>query len=446
VVLAGSDSGTIQALDTSSRAILKTWNEHKQPVWVTNWHPRDPTVSMSCSDDTTVRLWDLPSDESTWVGWGHEDYVRCGAFVGDAHLLVTGSYDSSIRIWDTRIGAGSSEAGSRSCVMNFKLAAPVEAVLPFPSGTTVIGAAGEKIAVLDLVAARPLQLLHNHQKTVTTLSLATNGKRLLSGALDGHVKVFDTTTWTVVAGFKYPSPVLSLAVVGGGAERDDKHLCVGMESGLLSIRTKLSASAKAAKRAREKEMDALMTGTIEAFDDKRARKEKKKLKQGAGWAARIRGKDYTGEGEDIVIDPRASTGALRASRNSSAWENALRKGAYSKALDLALDTRDRGAILTLLTALVHRSALRTALANRNSAGVMPVLRWLQRNVADPRCTRLTTEVATVLIEEYAEHAGQSRELDEGIERLHEEVRTSTEMAQMALSTVGMLDLLQAGTG
>jgi U3 small nucleolar RNA-associated protein 15 len=331
--------------------------------------------------------------------------------------------------------------------MNFKLAAPVEAVLPLPSGTTIVGAAGEKIAVLDLVAARPLQLLHNHQKAITALSLATQGKRLLTGALDGHVKVFDTATWTVVAGFKYPSPVLSLAVVGGGAERDDRHLCVGMESGLLSIRTKLSASAKAAKRDREKEMDALMSGTIEAFDAKRARKDKKKQKkQGAGWAARIRGKDYTGEAEDIVIDPRVSTGALRGTRNSAAWENALRRGAYARALDLALDSRDRAAILTLLTALVHRSALRTALAKRNAAGVLPVLRWLQRNVADPRCTRLTTEVATVLVEEYAEHAGQSRELDEGIERLHEEVRTSTEMAQMALSTVGMLDLLQAGTG
>jgi U3 small nucleolar RNA-associated protein 15 len=261
------------------------------------------------------------------------------------------------------------------------------------------------------------------------------------------VKVFDTATWTVVAGFKYPSPVLSLAVIGSGPNRDDRHLCVGMQSGLLSLRSRLTPSAKAAKRSREKEMDALASGTIEAFDAKRAQKTKK-LKQSAGWALRIRGKDYTGEGEDIVIDPRVERrgGALGARRSPAAWELALRKGQFGRALDLALETRDRGVVLTLVTALIHRSALRAAVANRNADGVKPILTWVRRHISDPRCVKLTTEVAMCLVEEYSVNVGQSRELDDAIERLHEEVRRSAEMAQMALSTIGMLDLLQAGTG
>jgi U3 small nucleolar RNA-associated protein 15 len=443
VVLAGSDSGVIQAFDTSSRAILKTWNEHKQPVWVTKWHPRDPTASMSCSDDATVRLWDLPSDESTWTGWGHEDYVRSGAYVGDAHLLVTGSYDRSIRVWDTRIGSGPS--GSRACAMNFKLASPVEVVMPLLNGTTIVGAAGEKLAVLDLIAAKPLQLLHNHQKTITALSLATHGDRILTGSLDGHVKAFSTSSWTVLSGYKYPSPVLSLAVVSAGPNRDDRHVCVGLQSGLLSIRTRLPSALKAAKREREKEMDAMITGTTETFDAKRSKKERKQ-KLTKGWATRLRGRDYIGEAEDIIINPLGASGALRRS-GKSPWENALRKGEYAKSLALVLATKDRAAILTLLSALIHRNALRTALAPSNSAAVLLLIRWLQRNVSDPRCTRLVSNVCETLVEEVAEHVGgTSPELDESIERLHEEVRMCAEMAQMAVSTVGMLELLQAGTG
>jgi len=92
IVLAGGDSGLIQAFDLNSRAILKQWKEHKQPVWRTEWHPSHLTELMSCSDDRTVRTWDLPSDQSTLTFNGHQDYVRCGTFMpAQSGLLVSGS-------------------------------------------------------------------------------------------------------------------------------------------------------------------------------------------------------------------------------------------------------------------------------------------------------------------------------------------------------------------
>jgi U3 small nucleolar RNA-associated protein 15 len=117
---------------------------------------------MSASDDQTVRLWDLPSQESVTTFIGHQDYVRSGAFMpGQAsNLVVSGSYDQSVRLWDPR-------SPGRS-VMIFKHAAAVETVLPLPSGTTILAAADNQISVLDLVAGKPLQLLKNHQKAVTS--------------------------------------------------------------------------------------------------------------------------------------------------------------------------------------------------------------------------------------------------------------------------------------
>jgi U3 small nucleolar RNA-associated protein 15 len=329
-------------------------------------------------------------------------------------------------------------------VLNFKLSAPVEAVLPLPGNTTLVGAAGEKLAVLDLVAGRPLHILRNHQKTITSLAIASGGNRVLSGALDGHVKVFETANWTVVTGFKYPSPVLSLDVVGAGSANEDRHLCVGMQSGLLSIRTRLSGAAKAAKREKEAEMAALAAGKIEEYDRKQGKRRKRQ--RGQGWDKRIRGKDYTGEGADILIS--ANTNAERSGRlrNKSQWERALREGKYDKALDQVLELGDRSAILTLLTALVHRSALRAALSGRNSTSLVPVLKWLDRHVADPRFVKLTSDVAMVLLDIYGEHMGESREVDLALEKLHDEVRRGAEVAQMCWSTMGMLDLLQAGAG
>ena len=329
-MIAGGDSGAIQAFDTKSRAVLKTWREHRQPVWVTKWHPDSskPTAAMSASDDKTVRIWDLPSMESTTTFVGHGDYVRTGAWMpGQASgLIVSGSYDQTVRLWDPRAGPG-------RAVMCFKHEAPVESVLPLPSGMMVLAAAGSTISVLDLIGARPLELLRNHQKTVTSLSLASNGSRVVSGGLDGHVKVYETMAWNVVSGFKYSSPVLALSVIASGADREDRHLAVGLQSGMLNITTRLSGQQKALAQERKKEMQALVEGRIEEYDRKRARHmSKSKKNRGKGWEKRLRGWDYMGEEADIVIDGNAR-GKIR---NRSKWETALRKGQYEKSLDIVL--------------------------------------------------------------------------------------------------------------
>ena len=157
---------------------------------------------------------------------------------------------------------------------------------------------------------------------------------MLTGALDGHVKVFETTGWNVVAGLKYPSPILSLSVIPS-REGEDKHVAVGMQSGVLSIKTRLSGQQKAAAREREKEMKALMEGRIEEYD--RANKKRKRAARGKGWEKRLRGKDFTGEGADIVIDVKAR-GKVNQQRP---WGNALRWGQYGKALDLVLESKVR---------------------------------------------------------------------------------------------------------
>ncbi|KAF2275355.1 U3 small nucleolar RNA-associated protein-like protein 15 [Westerdykella ornata] len=428
IVVAGGDSGAIQAFDVNSRAILKTWREHKQPVWRTEWNPTVLTELMSCSDDRTVRLWDLPSDKSTMTFNGHQDYVRCGTYMpAQSGLLVSGSYDQTVRLWDPRVGG--------NAVMVFKHAAAVEAVLPMPSGTTLLAAADNAVSILDIVAAKPVQVLRNHQKTVTCLSLAGNGSRLLTGALDGHVKVFETQGWNMVAGMKYSSPILSLSVIS--SQKEDRHIAVGMQSGLLSLRTRLSGQQKAQAREREKEMKALMEGKIEEYD------RAKKRKRGKGWEKRVRGKDFTGEGADIVIDGNAR-GKINENRP---WGKALRWGQYAKALDLVLESKDgdqRQQSITILTELIHRSALRVALSNRDELTLQPILRWLIKNISDCRITRLVTDVALQVLDLYADQLGRSPEIDMLVEHLFQKVKLAIEASQISWSVMGMLDLLTAG--
>lgn len=424
IIVAGDDSGTIQVFDISSRAILKTWSEHKQPVWCTKFSPIEPTTLMSASDDRTVRLWDLPSQSSTTTFVGHQDYIRSGAFMpGQASgLLVSGSYDQTVKLWDSRTPS--------AAVMTFKHMAPVESVLPMPSGTTVLAAADNQISVLDLVAARPLKILQNHQKTVTSLCFASNNTRLVSGGLDGHLKVFETAGWNIVAGMKYASPILSLAVIGFGPGQEDRHLAVGMQSGILSIRTRLAGQQKVKERERQKEMQALIDGNIDELDRKKAKKRTK------GWERRLKGQDFSGEGADIVIESR--TGKRK---KINLWERLLRKGKYADALDKVLEERRLSSTLTLLTALRHRSAMRTALSGRDDISLQPIFKWTCKYIRKPAYVKVCVDLGTLILELYSSHLCESPQIDALMAKLHKIVRKEVGTAQEAWQTKGMLGML-----
>ncbi|GAO18475.1 uncharacterized protein UV8b_07286 [Ustilaginoidea virens] len=434
VVVAGEDSGRMQVFDVNTRAILKTWTEHKQPVWTTKFSPTDLTTLLSASDDRTVRLWDLPGDEATATFAGHGDYVRCAGFMPStmSGMVVSGSYDSTVKLWDPRTGGGS------SAVMTFKHAAPVEDVLPLPSGTTVLAAAGSSVTVLDLVASRPLHMMTNHQKTVTSLSLASNGRRLVTGGLEGHVKVFETTGWNVVNSVKHQSPVLAVQVIasGDGPEAGDRHLAVGMQSGVLSIRTRLTGPEAQREREREKEMAALVGGTI-ASHDARTSKRKRRIEA----ASRL---DAAGEGADAAIadEPRAGR------KRERPWQKDLRHARYGRALDQVLDRaspeHSSANVLTLLLALRHRSAMRDALEHRDGAGVAPVLQWVCGHIRDPRYVSVCVEAGLHLLDLYAEYVGESAELLEGFMTLWRRVRAEVKVAHWACATGGMLESMMMG--
>ncbi|KAH7204112.1 WD40-repeat-containing domain protein [Fusarium oxysporum] len=434
VLAAGDDTGKIQVFDVNSRAILKTWTQHKQPVWTTKFSPTELTTLLSASDDRTVRLWDLPSNDPTTTFVGHSDYVRCANFMPGtmSNMIISGSYDSTVKLWDPR-------AGSNSAVMTFKHAAPIEDVLSMPTGTAVLAAAGESISVLDLVAARPLHMITNHQKTVTSLSLATNGRRLVSGGLEGHVKVFETTGWNVVSSTKYQSPVLSVKVIPSSDDADssDRHLAVGMQSGVLSVRTRLTGAEANREAEREKEMAALVAGTIEAHDAKR-----KKRKRRVTAAKKL---DMVGEGADVVIANESRT----YKKKERPWQSDLRHARYARALDQVLDKDSPEHsplnVLTLLLALRHRSALQDALESRDEHTVQPILKWVCSHICDPRYVSVCVEVGLHLLELYAEFVGGSAELHEGFRTLHRRVRVEVERAQVACQTGGMLESLMVGT-
>ena len=185
---------------------------HKQPVHVTKFS-HNPTQVLSCSDDTTVKLWDVPTQEAIVTFTDHTDYVRSGQVSPtNSNIILTGAYDATVRLFDARSGRCEMIMGGPNSSSGASTA-PVEDVLMFPSSTVALSASGPILRSWDLVAGgRCLRALSNHQKTITSLAFDSRASRLLTGGLDHMVKVYDVSTYKVVHAMRYPAPVLCLEV------------------------------------------------------------------------------------------------------------------------------------------------------------------------------------------------------------------------------------------
>ncbi|KAG7096906.1 hypothetical protein E1B28_004311 [Marasmius oreades] len=422
LLVAGDDTGLIQVFDINSRAILRTFDSHKQPVHVTKFSLLAPTQVLSCSDDTTAKLWDVPSQSCISSFTSHTDYVRSGqASTSNPHLILTGSYDSTVRLFDTRSGncelvmsaGGSGREGN----------VPVEQVLMFPSGTVAVSAAGPILRVWDIVAGgRCVRALSNHQKTVTSLTFDSGASRLLTGSLDQMVKVYDVSTYKVVHTMRYPAPLLCLAI-----SPDETHIAAGMTDGTLSVRRRQPKESEA-NNAAAVATTILQSGTYDSFLGS-------SLGQG-----QLKGKGKAkplGDVNELRIESRRS-------RRLKNYDKFLKSFKYSAALDAVLKKNVPPTIaFSLIQELIHRDGLRIALSYRDDVMLEPVLRLLVRHTTDSRFGQMVCDVASVVIEMYTPILGQSPVIDGLFIQLRRKVMAEIRFQKEVQRTKGALDMVLA---
>ena len=132
---------------------------------------------MTASDDAHVRIFDLATSNTIMKLKAHKDYVRSGCTsVSSDDLILTGSYDHTVKMIDTRIN---------SVVVTVDHGEPVENILMFPSANMIVSCGGNSIKIWDVLKGGNLMhTMINHHKTVTSLAFSHNYKYLLSAGLD----------------------------------------------------------------------------------------------------------------------------------------------------------------------------------------------------------------------------------------------------------------------
>ena len=170
---------------------LQTLTGHTEAVLSLALSP-DGRILASGSADKTIHLWQvlvaLPgggrvSPEPIHILKGHTAPVSALAMSADGKILVSGSEDKTIKLW--QIGTGflfrtlTEHSGS------------VFALAISPDGKILASGSGDgTIKIWDLSSFKLLHTLTNHTKSVLALAISADGRILASGSEDKTVKIW----------------------------------------------------------------------------------------------------------------------------------------------------------------------------------------------------------------------------------------------------------------
>lgn len=467
-----------------------------RPVHVVQFSPTShgsPCI-LTASDDTTLKLYDLSTSAQISYMMGHTDYVRTASFVpSNPNLVISGSYDGTVKVWDTRrkqtkssapkfdaeadvdddMGEGTSlqveqeeqeednasEKGIAKEIMSFNHGYPVEKILVHPSGTQVISAGGPVIKVWDLLGSgRCLRAMSNHQKTVTCLEwgdgkpfdVSSPKTRLLSAGLDGLIKSYDLEdNYRVGKTMRVGTGILGLAMAP-----DEGTLVMGTSTGDLTIRKRIIPPGEAARREAQAsgkmtaEQLSLGPGQYESILAAQAFNQAMKDKQTADDGEIERAMEgLTAAGATQVVTPKGEIKVLPVKRNKKLqeWDRMLKSFRYSDALDSVLTSNDipPGLSFALFNELMHRDGLHQALNARDEVSLEPILRFLLQHITDPRFGSTACDVANVLVDLYEPALGKSPRIDNLFFRLRQKLRQELEFQDNLMEVRGQLQMLLA---
>lgn len=419
LLAAGCQNSQVYIFEMSKGALLRMFKGHTGPVRATGWSKVGSHV-LTCSDDKTVRFWDVSTEEELGVWRGHTDQVRCcsaveGSSLG-AEIWATGSYDHSVRLWDVRAPASNGAVGVLA------QGGPVEAVLAL-AGDRLAAAVGNKVRVWDLKTKALLRDVCDHQRTVTALFLDGLRLRVVSGSLDGLLKVFDAATLESQASVVIGS---GQGILGAAMSADNSTLIVGCVSGQCVVKKRSTAAGDALDRI---------------LDDKTGKGGKRGKEAAAAGPARGGTRRYFMRGGNVGPSPGDFKVAHRRGPRLAKYDRHLKQFNYKQALDEVLASMQPVLVAGLLEELEYRDGLEAALSGRNDAQLEPVLSFLAKYLTHPRFALVLVDVADVVIRLYSSQLGQSIMVDELFVKLQKQLKSELRLQKDLIKMSGTMDLI-----
>jgi WD40 repeat protein/DNA-binding SARP family transcriptional activator/tRNA A-37 threonylcarbamoyl transferase component Bud32/energy-coupling factor transporter ATP-binding protein EcfA2 len=223
--------GQIWLLDLASGQTSRRLSLEGGEVSSLAFHPSGDLL-LSGSADGSVSLWDVPTGE---MARGYEGHARPGeepalgttwrvhdlAFSPDGRSFLSASGDHSVRLWDVETGAILQHHQSPTDMANAAAFDPMGRYLAAGFGHTRFGLATENpdysIGLWDATTGAQIHRFVGHEGPVVSLQFSPDGQTLLSGSLDNTLRLWSLDRGAEIRRFDgHTGGVFSLAFSADG--------------------------------------------------------------------------------------------------------------------------------------------------------------------------------------------------------------------------------------
>ena len=188
-------------ISAQGRILLATY-KHANDVWAAVFSP-DNHYIVTGSKDTSAKVWDADSGQEITTFNGHSDTVTCAAFSPDGKYVVTGSIDHTAKMWDPMTGQEVRTLQGHSD--------GVLAVAYSPDGKYIVTASRDKTArVWDASTGKTVFTLTGHGGWVFDAAFSPDFNYIATASDDNTVKIWEAKTGSEVRTLKgHKSAVVS---------------------------------------------------------------------------------------------------------------------------------------------------------------------------------------------------------------------------------------------
>ena len=252
----GFRAGAIQVHDTASGRVIQKIGKDLQVVAFST----STNQALSAGDAPIITLWDLQRATEMKTFAGHTDKIEWLGFSADGAAAMSASRDGTIRIWklppapppenqlallncsgsnpvvafspdgnrvltDSQFGFWLTEF-ERNELMALRTAAPIASAVFSSDGHYILYGTGQDLGkdgyagLRDLFGdtERDLRQFKGHQGQITGLGLSQDCRRVVTGSIDGTVRVWDAQTGLEIEKLDVGTPVNSVALSRSGNE------------------------------------------------------------------------------------------------------------------------------------------------------------------------------------------------------------------------------------
>ncbi|KAG8794957.1 hypothetical protein FRC16_010287, partial [Serendipita sp. 398] len=149
---------------------------------------------ISGSGDTTIRMWDVETGAAVGEPLeGHTNWISSVAYSPDGRRIISGSDDNTIRMWDAETGAaiGKPLEGHTNRISSVAFS---------PDGRHIIsGSYDGTIRMWDAETGAAVgEPLEGHTDQICSVTYSPDGRQIISGSYDGTIRMWDAENGAAV--------------------------------------------------------------------------------------------------------------------------------------------------------------------------------------------------------------------------------------------------------